>query len=356
MPNRPIDKLPEWLPKEVQRYLEHTEGANSLRQLARENKVHPSTILRQIRRVESRRDDPLIDFAIAELAALRTADKGEQPRPSLDTQDALEAAALEPLARLSQSGAVLAVANGLENAVVVRQCEGADSRLAVRQGLAGIMALLGWINCSRTGRLRRYHITALGRSVYSRQMAVQENRARTNRERDPNATQSAMQPGVPQRPKARRARYGPTETPLDVLARLKDKSGAAFLTLEQVAAGKRLREDYELAQVGEHLMQTRAYFEAAGHCGSRGQILPSPASRAAKQRATEALCNLGTGLSDIALRCCCHLQGIEAAERQLGWSARSGKIVLRIALSQLKNYYEQWDREVSDAADTRMIG
>ena len=57
-----------------------------------------------------------------------------------------------------------------------------------------------------------------------------------------------------------------------------------------------------------------------------------------------ALTDLGPGLGDVVLRCCCHLEGLEAAERRMGWSARSGKIVLRIALQRIaKHYLEQDD-------------
>ena len=41
------------------------------------------------------------------------------------------------------------------------------------------------------------------------------------------------------------------------------------------------------------------------------------------------------------MRCCCCLEGLEAAEKRLGWSARSGKIVLRIALMRLHQHYER---------------
>ena len=55
-------------------------------------------------------------------------------------------------------------------------------------------------------------------------------------------------------------------------------------------------------------------------------------------------------ISDVALRCCCYLEGLELAEKRMGWSARSGKIVLRIALQRLKRHYE-------DASESsRMIG
>jgi len=54
-----------------------------------------------------------------------------------------------------------------------------------------------------------------------------------------------------------------------------------------------------------------------------------------------ALRDLGPGLGDVVLRCCCYLEGLEQAERRMGWSARSGKIVLRIALQRLRLHYER---------------
>jgi len=51
--------------------------------------------------------------------------------------------------------------------------------------------------------------------------------------------------------------------------------------------------------------------------------------------------DLGPGLSDVVLRCCCYLEGLETVEKKLAWSARSGKIVLRIALLRLRRHYEE---------------
>ncbi|MFD1809036.1 DUF6456 domain-containing protein [Gemmobacter lanyuensis] len=53
-----------------------------------------------------------------------------------------------------------------------------------------------------------------------------------------------------------------------------------------------------------------------------------------------ALRDLGPGLGDVALRVCCYLEGLEVAERRMGWAARSGKIVLRIALQRLRRHYQ----------------
>ena len=36
----------------------------------------------------------------------------------------------------------------------------------------------------------------------------------------------------------------------------------------------------------------------------------------------------------------CYLEGLETTEQKLGWAARSGKIVLRIALQRLRRHYD----------------
>ena len=56
-------------------------------------------------------------------------------------------------------------------------------------------------------------------------------------------------------------------------------------------------------------------------------------------RVAKAMEALGPGLSDIVFRVCCFLEGLETAEKRLGWSARSGKVVLKIALERLAPHY-----------------
>ena len=79
--------------------------------------------------------------------------------------------------------------------------------------------------------------------------------------------------------------------------------------------------------------------------GGRGDFGsgPGPAEgpRCARERVATALRELGPGLGDMVLRCCCYLEGLEAAEKRLGWSARSGKVVLRIALDRLRRHYQE---------------
>ena len=53
--------VPGWVPRSVQNYIDHTEMGVPIRALARQQGCHASTILRQIRRVETLRDNPLVD-------------------------------------------------------------------------------------------------------------------------------------------------------------------------------------------------------------------------------------------------------------------------------------------------------
>ena len=59
----------------------------------------------------------------------------------------------------------------------------------------------------------------------------------------------------------------------------------------------------------------------------------------ARARVADALRELGPGMGDLVLRVCCFLEGLEMTERRLGWSARSGKVVLKLALERLARHY-----------------
>jgi hypothetical protein len=135
-------------------------------------------------------------------------------------------------------------------------------------------------------------------------------------------------------------RYNLAESPVAVLGRRRDKDGTPYLAPEFIRAAERLREDFELAQMGASVAQNWEGFLTGRTCGTRsGDGGASP--RDARTRVAAALADLGPDLGHIALRVCCYLEGVEEAEQRMGWAARSGKLVLRIALRRLARHFDE---------------
>lgn len=375
-----LSRAPTWVPQDALRYLAHTEAGLPIRALARSAGCHASTVLRQIRRLENRRDDLLVDEALRRLGTihftrapaqmsapaqfqapqkevvpmqtdLETQEDTQVPAPdATPSNDVLRREGRRVLRRLAEPGAVLAVAAEMDKAVVVRDSEsGTTTRTAVvDRAVAQAMALKEWIICDTPGRISRYRITGLGRAALATLMAEAENMARRGMAEgqarfagqgyQPDAPDPEEDP-APDSPR-RRMRYCVNESPLLALARRRDKAGKPFLSDELVSAGERLREDFELAQMGPKLAQNWDRFLTAGVQGGALSTGVSSGSDAARARISAALRDLGPGLGDVALRCCCYLEGLELAEKRMGWSARSGKIVLRIALQRLRRHYD----------------
>jgi Domain of unknown function (DUF6456) len=112
------------------------------------------------------------------------------------------------------------------------------------------------------------------------------------------------------------------------------------LSDRQLLAGEKLRGDYENACLGART--TMVWDSSPVSRGKRGAPSPcTPTERAlhAKQRFDGALEALGRDLSDIAWRVICAGEGVPVAEKAMGWPLRSGKLVLRIALDRLGDYY-----------------
>ena len=356
------DRLPAWVPDAARVYLAHTEQGQSIRALARQAGCHASTVLRQVRKIETRRDDPLIDAALSNLGAARATALDQMTRKDNDPMNAatqhpappdeltLAREARRVLRRLCESGAVLAVAAEMDKAVVVRDTgDGGSARTAVVEvAVAEAMALKGWIACEAPGRISRYRVTAAGRSALNRLVAEQENKVRGFAEAQAGfETGRAAEAGldaVERDPRARKSRYMLAESPLTALGRRRDKDGAPFLPEPLIAAGERLREDYELAQLGPRSVQSWDQYVQAGSAEPTEAVDANPA----QARLQSALRDLGPGLGDVALRCCCYLEGLETTEKRLGWSARSGKVVLRIALQRLRRHYDEMSRQGGD--------
>ena len=360
-------RLPEWLPDKALLYLRHTEEGLTIRELARREGCHASTVLRQVRAFENRRDDPLVDEALDRLGRLHAhltgprraalPDPETTPKnkdhlpmtapirslPEIVDDATITREARRILRRLCEPGAFLAVSSELDKAAVLK----GDVRTAVvDRVVVQAFALKDWIAVRTSGRLSTYQITSAGRAALKRLLTEAEPRGGCAEAAAPFADQhriwaerNVMSEGGEE---TRRMRYNLAESPLATLARRRDRDGEMFLTQDLVVAGERLREDFELAQMGPRTTQNWDKFLTGTDRGTpHGAPGMSEGSARARERVAAALRELGPGLGDMVLRVCCFLEGLEAAERRLGWSARSGKIVLRIALMRLKRHYDE---------------
>lgn len=355
---------PGWVPLATRQYLAHVAGGHSVRRIAERSGQAPSTVSRRVRQIEARRDDPLVNEALDALMRAAAAegrcmsegqehDKMTAPfRKSPVTDEAtIMKEARRVLRRLCETGAVLAVAKDMDKAVVLRPGpSGEQTRTAVLdRRVAQAFAVKDWIRCLRQGRIARYEITKSGKSALKR--LIEEDRRRRLAAQGFAEAHSPFQ--------AQHATWGTAavtgadgtrrpikvnvaEAPLAVIARRKGQDGKPFLSPDLVQAGERLREDFERAQMGPRMGQNWDRFLTGG--ADRGGFLSdsgiAEGPRDARRRVSDALDDLGPGLADIVLRVCCFCEGMEQAEKRLGWSARSGKVVLKIGLQRLLRHYE----------------
>jgi len=110
------------------------------------------------------------------------------------------------------------------------------------------------------------------------------------------------------------------------------------LTDAQRAAGECLRRDYEYAQLAPGVTMRWDPVPRSGG-GGTGLLHPTERQLAARQRFDGAMAAAGRDLSDILWRVVCAGESLVAAERALVWPARSGKLVLRIALDRVAGFY-----------------
>ncbi|MEL7727940.1 DUF6456 domain-containing protein [Citromicrobium bathyomarinum] len=102
-------------------------------------------------------------------------------------------------------------------------------------------------------------------------------------------------------------------------------------------AGERLRADYEKAQLSPSVTMRWDPVRIKG--GPDAGLSPTERQMAAKARFDGALAAAGSGLSDVLWRVVCACESLPAAERALQWPARSGKLVLKLALERVADFY-----------------
>jgi hypothetical protein len=355
---------PFCVPDAAWQYIMHITTGISMRALARAHGQAPSTICRRVRALETRRDDPLLDEALTALAQYKGAEFfnpssiQEPPRmtfpfrsPKPDDAFVIREAR-RILRRLCEPSAILVVADDMNKAIVLRQHpDGEQTRTAVvDRDIAQAFCLNEWIACKTNGkRVAKYVITATGKTALRRLIDQDRKTRRKTTDNRTDAHSSFQGQHITWGTRTisddaggrKKMRVNLAESPLVALSRRKGADGQPFLTADLVQVGERLREDFERAQMGPRIGQNWDRF-LTGH--ERGQFPqgdgPAAGPSQARKRVAGALEHLGPGLGDVVLRVCCFLEGLESAEKRLGWSARSGKVVLKIGLQRLLQHYQ----------------
>lgn len=116
-----------------------------------------------------------------------------------------------------------------------------------------------------------------------------------------------------------------------------------YIDAQQLAAGEKLRADFEHAQLQRRVVSS--YAEAAGSGGRHWQVSDNAIENIslnaldARDRLQAAFESVGPELSGILYQVCCLTSGFEAAEATLALPARSGKQIMLLALTRLARHY-----------------
>ncbi|MBB4154888.1 hypothetical protein GGQ80_002804 [Sphingomonas jinjuensis] len=130
---------------------------------------------------------------------------------------------------------------------------------------------------------------------------------------------------------ARRVTVNLRESPLGWLR------ARGMVDARQFEAGERLRGDYETASLGPSVTMRWDRMRVDG--GGGDGLDPTTAQIAAKRRFDEAVGAVGRGLNDVLWRVVCANEALPSAEKAMGWPARSGRLVLTLALDRLGDHY-----------------
>lgn len=125
-----------------------------------------------------------------------------------------------------------------------------------------------------------------------------------------------------------------TESPLGWL------KARGLVSERQSEAGEKLREDWERGGLGPAM--TMRWDAAPRDKAARAAPSAGAATLrqvAARRRFDAAVAPVGAGLTDLLWRVICAGDGMREAERAFGWPARTGRVVLCIALDRLADHY-----------------
>lgn len=253
-------------------------------------------------------------------------------RKARDGEEALDGVRDRALQRLAEPGAY-----GLgteEGGLAVFVARNNFARPVMNVDQAGRLQLMREELLRPSGRRENtWLISDLGRARLARTRAAdspfrsQHQSLEMRERREPNGAAAMV-------------RVNHSESPLAWLASHTDRQGEPMIGQEQFLAGERLRRDFTLANLQPSVTAMWGMpVNSASRGGGAGTGSLNDTMIAAKDRVWRAVDAVGPDLGAILLQVCCHLNGLAETEPQLGWPARAGKVVLRIALDRLAAHY-----------------
>jgi hypothetical protein len=201
------------------------------------------------------------------------------------------------------------------------------------------------------GRARSPHVPDAGRAWLRRSadpaepFAAQHRAATTGVRPDPHD-------GAP-----RKVALNAAESPLAWLAGRRNRDGTPFLDAASLEAGERFRRDLTMAGIMPGVTVDWSRFGGGGtpRGGAPERQSMTEALVAARQRIAGACAALGTEDTDLLVDVCGFLKGLSTIERERGWPARAGKMLLARALRRLAEHYGL-SAEASGPARAKRIG
>jgi hypothetical protein len=275
------------------------------------------------------------------------------PVAAAPSDERLRSRCLPLLSALARAGAVLMASGNPEDPVAIVVSSRADvatPSAAFAPEDAEAAASQGWIEAAGDGW--GWKITRAGAAV-----------VRAARASGVAARAAASPMPVARRPaeKSRDVHHGASRDAGGSLAWLhsrRDKDGQPLISAEQLAAGERLAGDLWRARMTPRV--TSVWTGVPGDAGSRraspgAGIDIADTVIAAKVRVERALRAVGPEFAGPLIDVCGHMLGLDDIERTNGLPMRSGKMLLRTALTRLARHYGLLPPEHGEAEIARRI-
>lgn len=264
------------------------------------------------------------------------------------------------LSALARPGAVLMASGSAEDpvaTVVLSRAGDAAPCCAFAMEDVEAAEACGWINAARDGW--GWKITRAGAAIVR---AARASEVAARAAASISHGQGAAAPAA-RRPTARPRDSRPADGreaggSLAWLHSRRDKDGQPLISAEQLAAGERLASDLWRARMTPRV--TSVWTGVPGDAGARraapgAGIDIADSVIAAKVRVEQALKAVGPEFAGPLIDVCGHMLGLDHIERSNGLPARSGKIVLRTALTRLARHYGFLPPEYGEAEIARRI-